>query len=128
GRKLVPARHSHVRLIPGDATAPLTSSAQTAGARYNAEADYVDSVGTTSMTHQLPLELLNPDQGIGIPGTLKVPVGNIGAALTGATTTTGTSATGSTTPTTTTSTTTATTTSFAITFDGARDLTPFTYA
>jgi len=128
GLKLAPGSYSQVRLIPVDATAPLTSSAQTAGARYNAEADYVDSVGTTSMTHQLPLELLNPDQGIGIPGTLRVPVGNIGAALTGATTTTGTTTTGTTTTTPTTPTTTATTTSFAITFDGARDLTPFTYA
>ena len=38
----------------------LTSSAQTAGAIYNSEADFVDSGGHT---HQLPLELLNPDQG-----------------------------------------------------------------
>jgi hypothetical protein len=100
--KLAPGTYSQVRLIPVDATAPRTSSAQTAGALYNTEADYVDSAGTT---HQLPLELLNPDKGIGIPGTLKVPVGNIGAARAAATTTT-----------------------FAITFDGARDLTPFSYA
>src|SRR5258708_18420225 len=93
---LAPGSYSQVRLIPVDATAPLTSSAQTAGALYNTEADYVDSAGTT---HQLPLELLNPDKGIGIPHTLKVPVGNIGAALAAATTTT-----------------------FAITFDGARAL------
>jgi hypothetical protein len=130
---LAPGSYSQVRLIPVDATAPLTSSAQTAGALYNTEADYVDSAGTT---HQLPLELLNPDKGIGIPGTLKVPVGNIGAALAAATTTTGTTGTigttgttGTTTPTTTaTPTTTTTTTTFAITFDGARDLTPFSYA
>jgi hypothetical protein len=100
--KLAPGTYSQVRLIPVDASAPRTSSAQTAGALYNTEADYVDSAGTT---HQLPLELLNPDKGIGIPGTLKVPVGNIGVALAAATTTT-----------------------FAITFDGARDLTPFSYA
>jgi hypothetical protein len=100
--KLAPGTYSQVRLIPVDATAPRTSSAQTAGALYNTEADYVDSAGTT---HQLPLELLNPDKGIGIPGTLKVPVGNIDAARAAATTTT-----------------------FAITFDGARDLTPFSYA
>ena len=130
GLKLAPGTYSQVRLIPVDAAAPLTSSAQTAGARYNTEADYVDSA---SATQQLPLELLNPDKGIGIRGTLKVPVGNVGAALAGtSTTTTGTTATTSntTTPTTTptTPTTTTTTTSFAITFDGARDLTPFTYA
>jgi len=57
-----------------------------------------------------------------------VPVGDVGGALTGATTTTGTTTTGTTTTTPTTPTTTATTTSFAITFDGARDLTPFSYA
>ncbi len=131
--KLAPGTYSQARLIPMDATAPLTSSAQTAGALYNTEADYVDSAGTT---HQLPLELLNPDKGIGIPGTLKVPVGNIGAALAVATATTGTTnttgttgTTGTTTPTTTaTPTTTTTTTTFAISFDGARDLTPFSYA
>ncbi len=133
GLKLAPGTYSQVRLIPVDPAAPLTSSAQSAGARYNAEADYVDNVGTTGTPHQLPLELLNPEQGIGIPGTLKVPVGDVGGALTGATTTTGTTTTGTTTTGTTTTTpttptTTATTTSFAITFDGARDLTPFSYA
>src|SRR5205807_2349342 len=84
--KLAPGTYSQVRLFPVDPAAPLTSSAQSAGARYNAEADYVDNVGTTGTPHQLPLELLNPEQGIGIPGTLKVPVGDVGAALTGATT------------------------------------------
>jgi hypothetical protein len=128
GLRLTPGAYSQVRLIPVDAAAPLTSAAQTAGALYNTEADYVDSAGTT---HHLPLELLNPDKGIGIPGTLKVPVGNVGAALTAATST-GTTTTTGTTPTTATTTTptqtTTTTASFAITFDGARDLTPFTYA
>ena len=136
GLKLAPGTYSQVRLIPLDAAAALTSSAHTAGALYNTEADYVDSAGTT---HQLPLELLNPDKGIGIQGTLKVPVGNVGAALAGgSTSTTGTTLTATTsntttpttTPTTSTTspTTTTTTTAFAITFDGARDLTPFTYA
>jgi hypothetical protein len=129
GLKLAPGTYSQVRLIPVDATAALTSSAHTAGALYNTEADYVDSAGAT---HQLPLELLNPDKGIGIQGTLKVPVGNVGAALAGTSTnTTGTTiaaTTSNTTTPTTTPTTTTTTTSFAITFDGARDLTPFTYA
>jgi hypothetical protein len=133
GLRLVPGTYSQLRLIPVDAAAALTTSAQTAGALYNTEADYVDSAGTT---HQLPLELLNPEKGIGIQGSLNVPVGNIGAAL-GAvsTTTTGTTTAttpGTTTPTPTTTpttpTTTTTTSSFAITVDGARDLTPFTYA
>ncbi len=136
GLRLAPGTYSQVRLIPVDAAAALTSSAHTAGALHNAEADYVDSAGKT---HQLPLELLNPEKGIGIQGTLKVPVGNVGAALAGtSTTTTGTTLTATTsnttTPTTTPTTpttsptTTTTTTSFAVTFDGARDLTPFTYA
>src|SRR5260370_10516059 len=122
GLRLAPGTYSQVRLIPLDAAAALTTSAKTAGALYNTEADYVDSAGTT---HQLPLELLNPDKGIGIPGSLKVPVGNVDAALAAVST----SSTTATTSTTTTPTTTATTpttssrktttiTSFAITFDG----------
>src|SRR5207302_7125112 len=91
---------------------------------YNAEADFVDSGGTP---HQLPLELLSPDQGIGIQGSLSVPIGNIGAALSGATTPT-TSATSSTPSTTASATSSSTTTaSFALDFDAARDLALFTY-
>jgi len=121
GLKLASGNYSQVRLIPVDAAADLTSSAKTAGALYNAEADFVDSGGTP---HQLPLELLSPDQGIGIQGSLSVPIGNIGAALSGATTPT------SSTPSTTASATTSSTTtaSFALDFDGARDLALFTYA
>ncbi|TLZ29521.1 MAG: DUF4382 domain-containing protein [Gammaproteobacteria bacterium] len=121
GLKLAAGNYSQVRLIPVDAAADLTSSAKTAGALYNAEADFVDSGGTP---HQLPLELLSPDQGIGIQGSLSVPIGNIGAALSGATTPT------SSTPSTTASATTSSTTtaSFALDFDGARDLALFTYA
>src|SRR5437764_10939123 len=121
GLKLASGDYSQVRLIPVDAAATLTSSAKTAGALYNAEADFVDSGGTP---HQLPLELLSPDQGIGIQGSLSVPIGNIGAALSGATTPT------SSTPSTTASATTSSTTtaSFALDFDGARDLALFTYA
>ncbi|HEY0768197.1 MAG TPA: DUF4382 domain-containing protein [Steroidobacteraceae bacterium] len=127
GLKLAPGTYSQLRLIPVDAAAPLALSAQTAGALYNAEADYVDSAGTK---HQLPLELLNPDKGIGIKGSLKVAIGNVSAALGSVSTTTGTTGTTSNTTTTTPTTTptTTTTTSFAINIDGARDLTPFTYA
>jgi hypothetical protein len=92
GLRVAARSYSQLRLIPVDATAALASSAQNAGALYNFEADYVDSQGTT---HQLPLELLNPDKGIGIPTSLKVPIGNVGAAAFGGTgTSTGTSATG----------------------------------
>jgi hypothetical protein len=114
--KLLAGTYSQIRLIPVDSSATLTASAQAMGALYNAEADYVDSSGTT---HQLPLELLNPDKGIGMQASLKVPIGNLGSsATTGAlgvgtgTTTTGTT-TGTTTfgtPTTTGTTTTGTTT------------------
>ncbi len=122
GLKLSPGSYSQVRLILVDTSAALTSSARTAGALYNAEADYVDSGGTT---HQLPLELLDPDRGIGIQGSLDVPVGNLGAAL-GAVSRSTTSTT-TTTPTTT-STSSTKIASFAIDFDGVRDLTSFTYA
>ncbi|MGH8277630.1 MAG: hypothetical protein ACRETH_13145, partial [Steroidobacteraceae bacterium] len=103
------------------------------------EADFVDSSG---VTHQQPLELLNPDKGLGIQTSLSVPFGNIGAALstvaanttaaTSGTSGTGTIGTGTaTTPTTTTptsgSTLPTTTAQFAVSFDGARDLTPFAY-
>lgn len=128
--KLKPGSYAQVRLIPVDASTPLTLSAQTIGARYNAEVDFIDSSNTTQ---QLPLELLNPDRGIGIQTSLSVPLGNIGAAL-AAKTTTGTTST----PTTTTGTTpttpatpsTSSTTAranFALSIDGARDLTAFTY-
>jgi len=133
---LVPGSYSQVRFIPVDPTTPLTTSAQTIGATYNCEADYIDSAG---VTQTLPLELLNPDKGIGIVTTLNVPIGNIGAALsststssTSASTTTG--AFGSTvstpaSPTTgTTGTTTTTTTSnFVLAIDAVRDLAAFTY-
>jgi hypothetical protein len=146
--KQLPGTYSQIRLIPLDASADLAASAQDAGAIYNAEVDYLDSGGKS---HQVPLELLNPDQGIGMAGSLHIAVGSIGsaAALTtglGATTTglgatnTGTDATGmtiaaSTTGTGTTGTTSSgttgttgtTTTAFAVTMDGARDLVPFNF-
>jgi Domain of unknown function (DUF4382) len=149
GLRLAAATYSQVRLIPVDASAPLAASAQNAGALYNFEADYVDSQGTTQ---QVPLELLNPDKGIGIQTSLKVPVGNVGASLTATgtgTTTTGALPFGSTTGTTATSPfgTTGNTTStlgstatssgtasstpsnsFAVTFDGGSDLVPFSFA
>jgi hypothetical protein len=141
--KLIAGTYSQLRLIPVDASAPLTTSAQTLGAAFNAEADYVDSSG---VTQQLRLELLNPDKGVGIPASLHVPVGSFGGGLGTATTTSGAlgtgtgdamstagiiDATGGTTTAGTTSATTATTSttgaSFAINIDGTRDLVPFTY-
>jgi Domain of unknown function (DUF4382) len=148
GLRVQVGTYSQVRLIPVDATAPLASSAQNAGALYNFEADWVDSSGTT---HQMPLELLNPDKGIGIPTSLKVPVGNVGTGLTGTGTGTNTATgalpfgstsgttsspfgttTGSTTSSLTSSTTASTSTtpnnSFAGALDGTVNLVPFTFA
>lgn len=133
--KQLPGTYAQIRLIPVDPAAALTAAAKDAGAIYNAEVDYTDSAGNPQ---QLPLELLNPDQGIGITGSLHIAVGSIGssAALTSAL---GTSSTGTnmgrttattgtaTTSTTATSTGTTTTTSFALTLDGARDLVPFAF-
>lgn len=127
---LAPGSYSQVMLIPVDSSTPLTLSAQTLGALYNCEADYVDSSGTTQ---QLPLELLNPNAGIAIQTGVSVPLGDVGgelgAASTASTTAT-TTATTTTTPTTTStpgSSGTTTTVNFALSVDGARDLIPFTY-
>jgi hypothetical protein len=106
--KLLPGTYSQIRFIPVDPSTPLTTSAQKVGALHNSEADYVDSGGTT---HQVPLELLNSDKGMGIAATLRVPVGNIGAAFAATRGTTGTTTTG----TTTTGTTTGGTTVFGAT-------------
>ena len=138
--KLAPGSYSQVRFIPVDAATPLTLSAQTLGATYNMEADYVDSGG---VTHQLPLELLNPDQGLGVQASLSVPIGNVGAALgaagagssltaTGATTASTTASTGFGTSTgtgigTTSSGLPTTTAEFALVLDAARDVTAFSY-
>jgi hypothetical protein len=142
--RLAPGSYSQVRFIPVDSSTPLTASAQTLGATYNMEADYVDSSG---VTHQLPLELLNPDKGFGIQTSLSVPIGGVGAsALSGgvgtptATASTTSSPFGGTTSSTSTGTTigtttgttstsgTSTTAEFALLFDAASDLTAFTYS
>jgi Domain of unknown function (DUF4382) len=152
GLRIPAATYSQVRLIPVDATAPLASSAQNAGALYNFEADYVDAKGTT---HQLPLELLNPDKGIGIPTSLKVPLGSSGGVIpigtsstttnttlgsstsnpfgtttgvTGATGTTGATSPSLSTTSTTGSTSTTPTNTFAVALDGNSDLVQFNYS
>ena len=61
--------YAQVRLIPVDASTTLLSSASSLGAKYNSEVDYIDS---SNVTHQLPLELLNPDKGIGVATTVQV--------------------------------------------------------
>jgi Domain of unknown function (DUF4382) len=131
--RLLPGTYSQIRLIPLDSSAALATAAADAGAIYNAEADYEDSAGTT---HQVPLELLNPDKGIAMVGSLHIAVGSLASAA-AVTTALGTPTTGTTTGTTPATTgtgtttggatTTAVTTSFALSLDGARDLVPFTF-
>jgi hypothetical protein len=143
--------YAQVRLIPVDSSTTLLSSASALGALYNSEVDYTDSAGTL---HQVPLELLNPDKGIGVATTAQVKgdttdVFSPTSSSTTPTTTqidpsTGLPVTDSTdpttglpvttTPTTTTPTTTTTTGTtpaatfnLAINVDGAKDLVPFEY-
>ena len=135
----VPAgTYAQMRLIPVDPSAALTSSAQAAGAQYNSEVVFADS---SVSPQSLPLELLNPEKGIGIQGsiTLKANVSAAVGSLSGAVTSTSSSctpttdpATGAVTPcpTTTTadtSTPTASTVSLAVTLDAVHDLVRFRY-
>ena len=141
GLRLLPGTYSQIRLIPLDASGVrLATSASDLGAIYNAEADFVDSTGTTQ---QVPLELLNPDKGIAHrrltamcrwARSARPP--RSAAALGTSSTTNTTATTAATTSTTdrhdhrhaqprTTSTT--TTTSFTLSLDGTRDLVPFTF-
>ena len=129
----VPAgTYAQLRLIPVDASAALSSSAQTAGAQFNSEADYVDTAGTT---HQAQLELLNPDKGIGVASTFSIKADTsqiLGTSTTTTdTTTTGTTGTTGTTDTTTpvaaATSTSSTPVSLAISLDGVHDLVQFNY-
>jgi hypothetical protein len=61
--------YAQVRLIPVDSSTTLLNSASDLGAIYNSEVDYTDS---DNGTHQVPLELLNPDKGIGVATTIQV--------------------------------------------------------
>jgi hypothetical protein len=61
--------YAQIRLIPVDSSATLLSSASSLGATYNSEVDYTDSAG---ILHQVPLELLNPDKGLGVATTIQV--------------------------------------------------------
>jgi hypothetical protein len=147
GLHLAPGTYSQIRLIPVDETLTLTASAQALGALYNMEADYVDASGNTQ---QVPLQVLNPDKGIGIQASLTVPIGNIGAGLgavasaaSSPTTTPDTNFGSEETPNTTgttgvgstgtgfglgsSSSTTTTIANFTFSFDGARDLVMFNY-
>jgi len=135
--RLAPGTYNSILLLPVDYSAALTTSAQSLGASFNEEVDYVDSTGS----HQVALVLPNPEKGIIVPeGSLTVPVGKAGVPSASSTssstnttnTTTNLFGTTTTTPaTSTTGTTTGsnktTTVSFATSFDTNRDLHMFTY-
>ncbi|HEX2585283.1 MAG TPA: DUF4382 domain-containing protein [Steroidobacteraceae bacterium] len=74
--RLPPGEYSQIRLIPVDNTVALTDSAKALSATYNNEIDYVDS---SIKSHQVPLEILNPADGISARGSLSVSLG--GGAL-----------------------------------------------
>jgi hypothetical protein len=138
--RIAPGTYNSILLLPLDWTATTTDSATAIGATWNSEADYVDTAGAT---HQVPLVLPNPEQGLLISGaSLKVPVGSVGVGGVGTGSTSSTTSTTNntttnlfgtttTTPTTTTPTSstssTTTTVSFATSFDGNRDLHLFCY-
>jgi hypothetical protein len=142
GLKVPLGKYQQVRLLLADSAAPLKSSAQTAGALFNDEVDYLDS---SNVLHQVRLELVSPENGVGIAGTVVVPdatnliLSNLGAAPSPASTTsstansfTGTVATSTTTNTAastaaTAATPTAATLAIASDLDVTRDVIAFTY-
>lgn len=129
--------YEQIRLIPVDSGAALLSSAKTLGARYNSEVDYVDA---NNVSQQLPLELQNPDVGIGIQTSISVKGQSTNvfvsssstSSTTSGSTTSGTSSTSSTSSSSSTSSTSTSSSSsgpvsLAINVDGAKDLVPFTF-
>jgi Domain of unknown function (DUF4382) len=114
---VVPAgTYAQVRLIPVDSGSPLLSSASTLGAVYNSEVDYTDATGAK----QVPLELLNPDKGIGIATSILVKGTGTNIFSSSSNTSSSTTSTG-------TSSSSSTPFSLAINEDGAKDLVPFIY-
>ncbi len=69
--RIAPGTYNSILVLPVDPTLGLTTSAQALGAANNQEADYADATGT----HTVPLTIPNPEKGIVLTGTLKVPVG-----------------------------------------------------
>src|SRR5262249_47187022 len=126
----VPAgTYSQMRLIPLDSSAALASSASALSAIYNSEADYTDSSGTAQ---RVPLELLNPDKGVGVSTTLtiKASLSQLGGATATTNTTDSSCVAGEVGCTTTNQTSTSNSTptvSVAVTVDGIHDLVQFAY-
>jgi hypothetical protein len=78
GLTIAPGTYRQIRLIPVPYSSTPSAAAQTAGAKYDQEVDYVDSSRTTQ---QVALQILNPDKGISIPGNLNVPFAKLGGSL-----------------------------------------------
>jgi uncharacterized protein DUF4382 len=135
--RVAPGTYNSMLLLPVDPTLGLTTSAQALGASTNQEADYADASGS----HQVELIIPNPEKGIVVRGSLKVPVGTasksgLGVGLGGTPGTTnsaqtpfGSPTTVNPTPTSTTSSTTNNTATvlFGVNFDGNRDLHQFNF-
>ena len=89
--RLAPGTYKSILLMPL-ISSTTAASATAAGATFNQEADFVDTV--TGNTTQVALVLPNPEKGIVVPGgTLTVPVGSASGGVgvgTGTTGTTGT--------------------------------------
>jgi len=113
--RLPPGDYAQVRLIPVDNSVALTDSAKALSASYNNEVDYVDA---STISHQLPLEILNPASGISARGSLSVTIG--GGALPIATSNLGGSSTTS-------NNTGPTILNFAVNFNAATDIALFSY-
>jgi Domain of unknown function (DUF4382) len=139
--RLAPGTYKTILLMPliSNSTA-ASASATAAGATYNQEADFVDTV--TGVATPVPLVLPNPEKGIVVPGgTLSVPVGKTSGVgvglgsktnnntLNSLTNTNGTTNNTTNNNTTTTNNTNNTTTvTFASSFDGNRDVHLFNYS
>jgi hypothetical protein len=135
--------YAQVIVVLADSTDALTTSAQSAGAASNDEVDYVDA---NSLTHTVPLAVLNAAQGISITTSLTVvgaatgissAVGSLSTSSTSTTTSTSLFPTDTDTPITTSSSPSAltsssstvasptvTTTAAIVDFDASRDLLP----
>jgi hypothetical protein len=134
--RVAPGTYRTILLVPliSDTT---STSASAAGATYNQEADFVDTV--TGNPQQVILVIPNPEKGIVVPGgTLTVPIGKGGLPAGSGTSTTsnttnqasglfGQPATINPATSTTNTTNTTTTVSFASNFDGNRDVHLFNY-
>lgn len=127
--------YTQIRLIPVDSTTTLLSSASSLGAIYNSEVDYTDS---NNAAHQVPLELLNPDKGLGVTASVQVKgdTTQIFASSTNSSSSSTNNSSTSNTPNTSNTSTTNTSTGvtpaatfkLAINIDGSKDLVPFTYS